>query len=497
MFTKNGKSVKPCGSYKLCSIINAESLRENNYIRRPDDMRIDGHTRVMGLLGDPVQHTMSPLIHNELCRIYGMNGVYVPFHTRRDGLADAVRGAYAMNILGLNVTVPHKNEVMKYLVDMDEGAAAIGAVNTLVRVDGGFKGYNTDMMGLSREMDSYGIVLEGKRAVILGAGGAARAVAFMCMDRGAERVYILNRTFEKAEKIALDMNRHFECDAMVPMKLEDYGRLEAECPEDGFVVFQSTSIGLAPDTEAVVIEDESFYRLVGAGVDLIYTPYETEFMRRCRRAGAKAYNGLRMLLYQGVVAYELWNDVSVSDETADAIYAGLEKSVRKNVVLVGFMGCGKSTVGAALAARTGAEFIDMDEYIEKRQGRTIADIFAEDGEEYFRRLETETLEELRMTASHVVIATGGGAPMRSENTDIMRRLGAVVYLRVTPDEVVSRLSGDTTRPLLAEGDVRTRVEELMSLRSDRYEAAADAAIDVSDLKTDEVVDRIEKLVTEL
>ena len=149
-------------------------------------MEINGKTRLLGLLGDPVQHTLSPLIHNTLSDILGINEVYVPFHTHKEGLADAVKGAFELNILGMNATVPHKNEIKASLVDIDEGAAAIGAVNTLVRIANGYKGYNTDMMGLSRELESYGVKLDGKRVIILGAGGAARAVAYMCMNKGAD-----------------------------------------------------------------------------------------------------------------------------------------------------------------------------------------------------------------------------------------------------------------------------------------------------------------------
>ena len=162
-------------------------------------MAINGKTRLLGLLGDPVQHTLSPLIHNTLSDILGINEVYVPFHTHKEGLADAVKGAFELNILGMNATVPHKNEIMASLVDIDEGAAAIGAVNTLVRTANGYKGYNTDMMGLSRELESYGVELDSKSVIILGAGGAARAVAYMCMNKGADKVYILNRTIEKAQ----------------------------------------------------------------------------------------------------------------------------------------------------------------------------------------------------------------------------------------------------------------------------------------------------------
>ena len=175
-------------------------------------MNIDGKTRLLGLLGDPVEHTMSPVIHNTLSDVLGFNEVYVPFHTTSEGLKNAVKGAYDLNILGMNATVPHKNAVIDMLVDIDAGAKAIGAVNTLVRVEGGYKGYNTDMMGLSRELDVYGISLKERNAVILGAGGAARAVAYMCAAKGCKKVFVLNRTLQKAESIASDMNRYFKKD---------------------------------------------------------------------------------------------------------------------------------------------------------------------------------------------------------------------------------------------------------------------------------------------
>lgn len=153
-------------------------------------------------------------------------------------------------------------------MDIDEGAAAIGAINTLVRTANGYKGYNTDMMGLSRELESYGVELDGKKVIILGAGGAARAVAYMCMNKGADKVYILNRTIEKAQTIAEDMNGHFCRETMTAMRLGDYGQLLQENVDNKFVVFQSTSIGLAPKNEAVVIDDPHFYDRVSVGIDL-------------------------------------------------------------------------------------------------------------------------------------------------------------------------------------------------------------------------------------
>lgn len=443
---------------------------------------IDGKTRLLGLMGDPVEHTLSPVIHNTLSEILGLNNVYVPFHVKKEGLAKAVEGAFQLNILGLNVTVPHKNDVIASLSSVSDEGLAIGAVNTLVRIENGYRGYNTDMLGLTREIKSYGIELEGRKVIILGAGGAARAVAYMCMAEKASDIYILNRTLEKATEIAEHMNSFFGRQTIRAMKLSDWRDLEGK-----YIVIQSTSIGLKPDNDRAVIEDEDFYRMIDTGVDLIYSPFETKFMKLCRRNGAKAYNGLKMLLYQGIIAYELWNDISVSEEVADRVYEVLEKNARNNTVLTGFMGCGKSTVGKRLAKATGRDFLDVDKYIVDKAGCSISRIFAEHGEEYFRALETEALNEIYNTVTGTVISTGGGLPMRKVNRDILNRLGEVVYLDVSPDCVYERLKDDTTRPLLQSENPMERIEELLGFRRPVYLDGADRTVNVSYRTVEDII----------
>jgi shikimate dehydrogenase len=503
-------------------------------------MNIDGKTRLLGLLGDPVEHTMSPIIHNTLSEILDINEVYVPFHTKEAGLSDAVAGAYQLNVLGLNATVPHKKHVMECLCDIDEGASVIGAVNTLVRTDKGYKGYNTDMLGLSRELEVYGIDIRDREVVILGAGGAARAVAYMCVSKGAASVYILNRTVAKAEEIAADMNRHFGRKVVNAMALSEYSKLpgykkqvdnadvKADKVADAvtgietdtatgisteiavdtatgmsteietdtamnntrYIVFQSTSIGLAPRTEDVVIEDEAFYQMVSVGVDLIYNPFETKFMKLCRKSGAKAYNGLRMLLYQGIIAYELWNDIKISEEVADRVYSKMLANLRKNVTLIGFMGSGKTTVGKALANRLGLSFVDTDSLVEEKYDMSISDMFEAFGEECFRGRETKLLSELNASLSGSLLSTGGGLPLRTENVELLRQMGPVVYLRVSGGEVINRLAGDSSRPLLSGDSVSEKVNNLLSYRQPIYEAAADYIVDVDGKAVDDIVEEI-------
>lgn len=284
---------------------------------------IDGHTRTCGLIGNPVEHTLSPLIHNTLARCLGHNLVYVPFHVEEGKVSAAVEGAYALNMLGLNVTVPYKSQVMESLVQVDDLAEKIGAVNTLVRCPNGFKGYNTDMPGLYRAIASEGIEIKDQEIILLGAGGAARAVAFMCASQKVKRVYMLNRFVDKAEGVAEEVNRKSGRECICPMALADYNTL----PDGKFLTIQATSVGLYPDVQNVVIEDEAFYRKIHTGYDLIYKPRDTRFMELVRSHGGEAYNGLKMLLYQGIIAYELWNEISVSEEMAQQVYAALEREI--------------------------------------------------------------------------------------------------------------------------------------------------------------------------
>ena len=283
-------------------------------------MEINGKTRTCGLIGNPVEHTLSPMIHNTLAKRLGHNMVYVPFHVEEGKVDKAVMGADALHLLGLNVTVPYKSEVIASLKEIDGLAKKIGAVNTLVKTDGGYKGYNTDMEGLYRAMLSEDIRIEGEQIILLGAGGAARAVAYLCADKGAAKVYLLNRTFDKAQTVAEEVNKSTGREVISPMRTEDYTAL----PDGKYLAIQGTSVGLAPHTEDVVIADEAFYEKLHTGFDLIYSPWETKFMQLTREYGGRAYNGLKMLLYQGIIAYELWNDVHVSEEDAQAVYEQLK-----------------------------------------------------------------------------------------------------------------------------------------------------------------------------
>ena len=283
-------------------------------------MTVNGETEVLGIIGNPIKHTMSPAIHNFLSAELGINEIYVPFEVKGDPIG-AVKGAFELGIRGMNVTVPYKSAVIPALSDIDEMAARIGAVNTLVRTENGFKGYNTDITGLERELDNEGISLEGRDAVIIGAGGAARAVAFLCVSRKCSSVSILNRTLLKADRIAEDI-RDYADDIGEDVSVRTAGIADTALLDgDRYIVFQCTKLGLNADDEAA-IKDRSFYEKTETGIDLIYTE-GTAFQKYVEETGGRAYTGLGMLVNQGVAAYELWNDMIVPKELTDRIYEEL------------------------------------------------------------------------------------------------------------------------------------------------------------------------------
>ena len=275
---------------------------------------INGKTAVYGIIGRPIGHTMSPAIHNMISEAMGINAVYVPF-AAGDDLDSVVGGLYSLGVKGVNVTVPFKTGVIKRLHGVDDLAGRIGAVNTLKYTEDGYFGYNTDIIGLSRELEEVGISLRGRDVVILGAGGAARAVAFMCAGMEPSSVTIANRTVAKAEDILSDLSEYAGALKTSAISTDDLTCITG----NELIVFQCTNVGLSPRDDECVVNDREFYDKVYAGIDLIYKPAMTAFMKYVKESGGRAYNGLKMLIYQAVSAYEIWNEVTVPADLINRI----------------------------------------------------------------------------------------------------------------------------------------------------------------------------------
>lgn len=294
-------------------------------------IEIDTSTRVCGLLGYPIGHSISPLIHNELASRYQNNLVYIPLQVEPGKLQMAIEGAAAWKFLGMNVTHPYKQEVIQYIQEIDPLAKEIGAVNTLVQSDKGYKGYNTDAPGLYRAMQDDHVVVENAEVLLLGSGGVARAVAYIMLTKKARNLTILNRSLEKAQSLANEINHYAGNSFAKAMQLADYKKLTG----NDYLAIQATNIGMFPAVDNVVIENPSFYERISVGYDMIFNPLETLFMKKIKESGGKAYNGLKMLLFQGIIAYEYWNHIKVEQHDAEEIYQLMLKKLKMKNEMVG------------------------------------------------------------------------------------------------------------------------------------------------------------------
>lgn len=263
--------------------------------------QISGKTKLVGVMGDPIEHSVSPAMHNMAFNAMGLDYVYVPFNVKKADLAKAVQAVRALNIRGLNVTIPHKVEIIPLLDDIDSLAGAIGAVNVLVNNDGILKGYNTDAEGFLHVLLEHGVEPEGKNVVILGAGGAARAISFTLAGRGANLI-MLNRTPANAAKCAADVSNATGQTVEV-LSLDEKNLSDAM--ERGHILVNTTSVGMFPDKNDALVSS-NLIRPHFIVADIVYNPYKTRLLIEAEKAGAMTINGLEMLIWQGALAFEKW-----------------------------------------------------------------------------------------------------------------------------------------------------------------------------------------------
>ena len=258
--------------------------------------QISGKTKLVGVMGDPIEHSVSPAMHNMAFNAMGLDYVYVPFNVKKADLAKAVQAVRALNIRGLNVTIPHKVEIIPLLDDIDSLAGAIGAVNVLVNNDGILKGYNTDAEGFLHVLLEHGVEPEGKNVVILGAGGAARAISFTLAGRGANLI-MLNRTPANAAKCAADVSNATGQTVEV-LSLDEKNLSDAM--ERGHILVNTTSVGMFPDKNDALVSS-NLIRPHFIVADIVYNPYKTRLLIEAEKAGAMTINGLEMLIWQGAL----------------------------------------------------------------------------------------------------------------------------------------------------------------------------------------------------
>lgn len=276
-------------------------------------MQIDGRTKLFGVFGDPIGHTFSPMIHELLIEAYGENMAYAAYHVESIHLREALQGAWAMNIQGLNLTIPHKEKAIPYLSGIDPTAGRVGAVNTLKWTPDGYYGYNTDVYGMQRQLRANGIFLEGKEVLILGAGGAARSAVAVCQLEKAASIRIYNRTQKRAEELVRHFQQGTEPKGPAIQVLNREQLLNTPHP----YVIQTTPAGMLNVADRLPVEEEEFYGGILCAADVVFNPKNTPFLQKAQTCGAKTADGLLMHFYQAVKAFEIWNEMEFNREQTE------------------------------------------------------------------------------------------------------------------------------------------------------------------------------------
>ena len=394
-----------------------------------------------GLIGGKLGHSYSKIIHEMLC---GYRYELCPLPTEAEARAFLEKRAFK----AINVTIPYKRLVMEYCSYLDPRAKAIGAVNTVVNKNGLLYGYNTDYLGFAHLCAAHGVDFAGRTVLILGTGGTHNTTRAVALDRGAARVLTVSRTPDRAK-----------------------GELSyPEAVSSGAqIVINTTPAGMYPNVGVCSLDVAAMPGLE-AVVDVVYNPDKTELVLRAEEAGVPvAVGGLEMLVAQAVYAAEYFLDRKFGDAPARIrrITAALRKE-QLNVVLVGMPSCGKSTLGRLLAKQLGRTFVDLDEEIVKADGRSIPDIFAAEGEEGFRRRESEQTARFSKEGRQV-ISCGGGILKKPENLRVLRQNGVVLFL----DRPLEELTVGGGRPLSSSPEALRQMEKE---RRPLYLAAADAVV---------------------
>jgi len=393
-----------------------------------------------GLIGAKLGHSYSKIIHEQLA---GYQYELIPLPTEAEARAFMERRAFT----AINVTIPYKQLVIPYCDEIDPKAKAIGAVNTIVNRGGKLYGYNTDYAGFAYLARAHNIDFTGKTVLILGTGGTHSTVEAVCRDGGAGTILSASRTGKFG---ALTYN-------------------EAMRRRDVQIIVNTTPCGMYPNVGQCLLDPTAFPALE-ALLDVIYNPFRTELLLRAEEHGITAAGGFEMLVAQAVYAAQHFTRRFYA---TDSVIPTASRRLRRqlaNVSLIGMPGCGKSTIGSALAKQLGKTFVDLDEEIERRTGNNIPDIFAREGEEAFRRYEAETLADV---AKHTgqIIACGGGVIKNPANVRALRQNGSVLWVQRPLGKLATG-----GRPLSQGG---AALKQLQAERTPLYQAAADAVLDNS------------------
>ncbi len=391
-----------------------------------------------GLIGEKLTHSFSKDIHAALA-----DYTYELKELSPDELSGFMT---ARTFRAINVTIPYKQAVIPYLDGIDPTAAAIGAVNTVVNRGGRLIGYNTDFAGMQRLCRHVGLSLNGKKVLSLGSGGTSKTAAALARAEGARAIHRVSRRAQEGCITYADaLAAHTDAD----------------------IIINTTPCGMYPQTDAQPIDLAAFAQLEGV-VDAIYNPLRSRLVQQAQARGIKASGGLYMLVAQAAVAVEHFTGSVIDDDAIARVHRAIRND-KRNCVLIGMPSCGKSTLGKRLAARLGMDFIDTDDLIRARAGKSIPAIFDEMGEAGFRAIEAAVIRDIE-NVQRTVIATGGGAVLRAENRAALRANGKLLFL----DRPLEALMTTADRPLSGTAD---KLKQRYAERYGLYCATADERID--------------------
>lgn len=265
---------------------------------------ISGKTKLIALIGNPIEHSKSPYMHNLSFKSLNLDYVYIAFNIEKELVKKAVESMRVLGSRGFNITMPYKEEVMKYLDEIEEDAKLIGSVNTVLNDKGKLIGYNTDGKGFIKALDERGVKYKGEKMVIIGAGGAAKAIAVELALKGVKEIVIVNRTIERAKSIEDIINTNIQKNKARSLVLEE-GTLKEEL-RDAKVLINTTSIGMEKTIDKSAVKNIDIFHKDLFVSDIIYNPLKTKFLSKGEEAGCRTMNGLDMLIYQGAIAFKIW-----------------------------------------------------------------------------------------------------------------------------------------------------------------------------------------------
>jgi shikimate dehydrogenase len=272
-------------------------------------MVVSGKTKVYAVIGDPIEHSLSPAMHNAAFKASKLDCVFLAFKVKPAEVGNAMSGMRALDIQGLNVTMPHKNAVISFLDEVDKTATCLKAVNTIKNKNGKLYGFNTDGVGALAALRENGVEPKGKKVVLLGAGGAARAIAF-ALAKEADELSILNRTLNSAAELASLLKQEFNAN-VIAYTLSPLA-VKANLA-DADLLINATSVGMKPNAKQTLVAPEWFKPEL-AVLDIVYIPIETKLAKDAKAAGAKVVSGVEMLIYQGATSFEIWTGCSAPVE---------------------------------------------------------------------------------------------------------------------------------------------------------------------------------------